>query len=220
MTDQHEYTEPLRQKYPRTSHAMYSKSKTSGDRVITSCSMFYGQEVVVTEKMDGENFTLYRDGLHARSIDSKHHESHSWIKDFQHKIFHLIPEGWRICGENLYAKHSIHYDNLESYFYGFSVWNDKNIALGWDETLKIFKDLGITPVPELYRGAFDVIKIMNLSHKLDLTKQEGYVCRVAKEIPFYDFDKKVFKWVRAGHVQTSKHLSKQPVIPNRLKGVL
>lgn len=36
--------------------------------------------VVITEKMDGENTTLYRDGLHARSLDSRHHPSRNWVK--------------------------------------------------------------------------------------------------------------------------------------------
>ena len=75
---------------------------------------FVGQEVVVTEKLDGENTTLYRRGLHARSLDPRPHPSRDWVKRLQGQIGHLIPEGWRVCGENLYARHSLGYDDLES----------------------------------------------------------------------------------------------------------
>jgi len=39
-----------------------------------------GREVVVTEKMDGENTTMYCDNIHARSIDGRHHPSRDWVK--------------------------------------------------------------------------------------------------------------------------------------------
>lgn len=127
-------------------HFPFSPGLQNDDRVIQTLDGLMGHDVVVTEKMDGENATLYRDHYHARSLDSKHHPSRDWIKSFHGSIAHMIPEGWRICGENMYARHSIAYDDLSSYFYGFSVWNENNVALGWDETLMFFDDLGITPV--------------------------------------------------------------------------
>ena len=62
-----------------------------------------GQYVIVTEKMDGENTNMYRDRIHARSIDSSHHESRSWVKSFHAQIKDSIPSGVKICGENLYV---------------------------------------------------------------------------------------------------------------------
>lgn len=44
-----------RYKYPRTYHLSSSPGKTSDDKVISDMSEFEGKEVVVTEKMDGEN---------------------------------------------------------------------------------------------------------------------------------------------------------------------
>lgn len=71
-------------------------------------------------------------GFHARSVDSRHHISRDWLAQFHSSIAYNIPEGWRICGEYLYAKHSIFYENLPSYFLGFSIWNEKkmNACLG------------------------------------------------------------------------------------------
>src|SRR3546814_14895421 len=100
--------------------------------------------------MDGENTTLYRDYIHARSVDGRSHPSRDWVKQFRSGIAADIPEGWRVCGENLFAKHSIHYTALPTYFMEFPIWHDRNMRLGWDEMLEWFEWLGLQPVPVLY----------------------------------------------------------------------
>ena len=80
---------------------------------------FETQEVIVLEKLDGENTSLYKDAIHARSLSSGHHPSRTWVKTLQGSMGYRIPEGWRICGENVYACHSIHYTALTSYFMSF-----------------------------------------------------------------------------------------------------
>jgi len=112
-------------KYPRTPHLPWSKKVTNDDIHQQNCQQFINQEVVVTEKMDGENTSMYRNDIHARSLDGRHHVSRDWVKSWHATIANDIPEQWRLCGENLYAQHSIIYDHLESYFYLFSVWDAK-----------------------------------------------------------------------------------------------
>lgn len=129
----------------------------------------------------------------------------------------MIPGGWRVCGENLFARHSIAYDDLNSYFEGFSIWNAANVAQDWDLTNEWFINLGITPVPTLYRGPFNLKVIDDLVDSLNLEKQEGLVVRVAGEISYDEFETKVAKWVRHAHVQTDDHWMHKAVIPNRLK---
>ena len=109
-------------KYPRTPHLPWSPGFSSDD-VILSDDIFSGREVVITEKMDGENTSIYCDYIHARSINSGKHPSRDWVNALWGSIKKDIPEGYRICGENLYAQHSIKYVDLESYFYVFSIWN-------------------------------------------------------------------------------------------------
>lgn len=207
----------LRRKYPRTWHLPFSAGRSADDKVLKSLAHFEGREVVVTLKMDGENTTLYRDGFHARSIDGRSHPSRDWLAAFQARIGHEIPEGWRICGENLYARHSIAYDALPSYFLGFSVWDADNWALSWDETLDWFELLGITPVETLWRGTFDVRKLEALAAGLDTETQEGFVVRLADGFAYADFGRSVAKWVRPGHVQTDTHWMHQAVVPNGLE---
>lgn len=203
-------------KYPRTHHLPWSENLTEDDRLIKSLDGFIGKEVIVTEKMDGENTTMYSDHIHARSVDSQNHISRNWVKNFWSKFSFDIPEKWRICGENLYAVHSIRYDILPTYFMGFSVWNDKNVCLSWDETIEWFSLLGITPVPIMYRGIFDEKKIRDI--KLDKEHQEGYVIRVASSFDYSEFRSVVGKYVRRNHVQTVKHwMHGQPVEVNGIQ---
>jgi hypothetical protein len=209
-------------KYQRTYHLPWSPSPSSDDRVMSEADMlrnFAGKRVIATKKMDGENTTMYPDYIHARSIDSRNHPSRNWVKNFWAQISGDIPEGWRVCGENLYAEHSIKYDNLESYFYGFSIWNERNVCLEWNEMLQYFELMGITPVEVIYDDIFDLKKISELHKTLDLAVEEGFVLRVAESFSYADFRNSVAKWVRKNHVQTVKHwMHGQPIVPNELKG--
>ena len=163
------------------------------------------RDSVVTEKMDGENTTLYSDYVHARSIDSRFHPSRTWVKALQAKIGYRIPIGWRICGENLYARHSIAYDALTSYFMAFSAWNDRNECLSWQESKLFFEQLGLETPKELYLGLWCEETIRNID--LDIEHQEGYVVRIADRFHFNEFPQCVSKWVRTDHVVTDQHLS-------------
>lgn len=203
----------MKMKYPRTPHLPFSSGSTSDDKVLISLDHFVGREVVVTVKMDGENTSIYRDGFHARSLDSRHHPSRDWIARFQATIGHDIPEGYRICGENLYARHSVAYDNLPSYFMGFSVWNG-NVALSWDDTLEFFELLGVVPVSVIYRGMFDIRVLENLANEFDTLSNEGFVVRVAESFSYDDFGVSVAKWVRKNHVQTDQHWMHSEIVPN------
>jgi hypothetical protein len=201
-----------RVKYPRTWHLPWSPGATSDDRVLENTSHFWNREVVVTTKMDGECTTMYPDFLHARSIDSRNHPSRNWVKNLHGSIGYLIPSGWRICGENLFAKHSIKYDSLPSYFMAFSIWNDANVCWSWDATVEWCKLIGIEHVPVIWRGTFDAVKIMECYQP----GQEGYVVRVADEFRFSEFRKSVAKYVRESHVQTHGHWMRQAVERNGL----
>ncbi len=204
-------------KYPRTHHLPWSLGMHDDDRVLPSLDGFHGKRVIVTEKMDGENTTLYRDYIHARSVDGRSHPSRNWVKGFWAQVCGDIPERWRLCGENLYARHSIGYAALPSFFMGFSLWNECNVCLPWNETLEWFQLLGVTPVPVLYDGIFDEARIRALWGDSQWDASEGYVVRVADAIPYADFRFLMGKFVRRGHVQTNKHwMHGQRIEPNSL----
>ena len=204
-------------KYPRTMHLPWSDGATSDDRTLSDCDSFAGRMVVVTEKMDGENFTMYRDGFHARSIDNPCHIAYrSKVAAMHSRIACDIPPDMRVCGELCYATHSIRYTELPSYFLGFSVWSG-SICLNWDDTIEWISLLGLTPVPVLWTGVFDQAVIRDIGKSVVANGSEGYVVRVADSFERGDFPKCVGKYVRANHVTTDKHWSLGGISYNRLK---
>jgi hypothetical protein len=203
-------------KYPRTMHLPWSPGLQNDDRVIESLEHLEGQEIVVTEKMDGENCSIYKNDIHARSIDGRYHPSRDWVKQFAAQFNFRLGDNDRICGENMYARHSIEYNDLETYFYGFGFWNN-NICLDWDATVNLFVLLDITAVPVLYRGTFDEKVLRDLGDNMDFDKQEGYVVRVTSELTMPQFPYTVAKFVRPGHVQTDSHWMHAEIKPNGLK---
>ena len=207
---------PGRVKYPRTPHLPWSPGFTADDLHHRDLRRFDGQEVVVTEKMDGENTSLYRDAIHARSLDSAHHPSRAWVKGLHGRIAHLIPEGWRLCGENCYAVHSLTYAALPSYFFLFSIWDEQNSCLGWTETEEWAALLELELPPVLYRGPFSERRLRGLTAGLDPERQEGIVVRLAAGFSYGEFGQSVAKWVRAGHVTTDQFWMSRPVVPNGL----
>ena len=208
-------------KYPRTFHLPWSEGSTSDDKTLKDVDHFLNVEVVVTEKLDGENSNLYNNYFHARSLDGRDHVSRHWLKQLQQQIGYQIPDGWRICGENLYAQHSISYDNLPSYFLAFSIWDENNICLNWDDTVDFLNELNLFHVPILYRGIWNEEKIKQCFTGISQCGgiQEGYVIRIVNSFHYDDFEKCVAKFVRKNHVQTDDHWIHGEITKNKLRKV-
>jgi len=206
-------------KYPRTMHLPWSPGVTDDDEVMTDLDCFKGKEVVVTEKMDGECTTLMRGCCYARSVDSRDHESRHWIKAFHGSIRHLIPEGWRICGENLNVVHTIRYESLPTWFIVFSVWDERGVAINWGDTMVMAEDLGVGHVPVLYGGVWDenAVKACWTGRGVYGLLQEGYVVRLEGSFGHGDFGRSVAKFVRRGHVQTDGHWRRRKLEFNGLR---
>lgn len=203
-------------KYPRTPHLPWSPGATADDVFAATLKNFEGREVVVTEKMDGENTSLYRDGMHARSIDGRAHASRDWVKRWRAGIAHELPAGWRFCGENVYARHLMGYEDLSHYFYLFSVWTDENVCLNWRETEEWADLLSCARPQVLYQGMWDEKLIRDI--EIDESREEGYVVRTCEGFVFAEFREHLAKWVRPNHVQTDQHWMHAEIVPNKLEG--
>ena len=201
-------------KYPRTYHLPWSPGATNDDKILSDLTPLEDSgEVVVTEKMDGENTSLYSDGIHARSLNYRPHESRTKIKAFHSSIQGNIPSGWRVCGENLTAVHSIEYTELPHIFLAFSVWDETNTCLSWSDTLDYLSMMDISPVPVLYQGPFS----KDMLDQIDISGKEGYVVRPTSSFSFDQFSSLVAKYVRKNHVQTSTHWMHEKVRFNGVK---
>ncbi|TAG21202.1 MAG: hypothetical protein EAZ40_09145 [Rhodobacterales bacterium] len=202
-------------KYGRTFHLPMSPGATSDDKIMPFLSGLMVEDLVVTEKMDGENTTIHRSGSHARSPDSRYHPSRDWLKGFAAGLSPYLSDGERIIGENLFARHSVGYDALPSYFLGFA-WIIGDEVQAWDLTLARFAELGIHPVPTLYRGPYRSGLFEDLARSLDPSIQEGFVARIADAFLESAMPASMGKYVRAGHVQSQVHWMKADLVPNRL----
>lgn len=212
-------------KYGRTFHVPWSMGATDDDKTHDEEAlneMFGGREIIITEKADGENTSIYSDGTcHARSLDSANHPSRTYVKAKAAQIGCDLPKGWRLVGENLFAKHSIAYDELPDYFLIFGVVDDKNISRPWDEVEEWSQLLEIPHVPVVYRGEWNMDKIKKLypfSSKLGGEQTEGYVIRPADGFPMSDMSYNLAKFVRKDHVAPNTvHWQSASVVPNKLK---
>ncbi len=198
----------MRYRYPRTMHLPTSQSISDDDKIVSpKASIYFAKDVIATVKLDGESTTIYADGtVHARSPESVSHPSQSWVRNLASRIAHEIDPGFRICGENMYAKHTIHYQGLLSYFYIHSIWNSVNERLSWDDTEFWSEALAIPTVPVFYRGKFDLCSIHNAYQDyLDGTDQEheGYVISNASGFKYDQFRDNVVKWVRNDHYSSA-----------------
>lgn len=210
------YTEYI--KYPTTPHLPWSPGVSPDDRKAPDISHLIGREVVVTEKMDGENTTIYPDYYHARSTASGYHPSRSWVGATQARIGHNLPDRWRVCGENLYARHSIGYDELKDYFQVFSIWDEQNFCLSWDETAEWCALLDLKHVLVIDRLVLrDERFLRDITDQIDTDVSEGIVVRLAGRFHYTEFEQYMAKWVRPNHVTTDEHWKHGPLVPNTLR---
>lgn len=208
-------------KYPRTPHLPWSEGFTPDDVFLSDISLLEGKEIIVTEKLDGENTNLYCDKYHARSIDSSSHPSQDYVRKIWADKKYLIPQGMRITGENMFAKHSIKYEKLTSYFYVFCITFNE-MVLSIQDTLEYCELLDFHFVPILYKGIFNGKEIKNCYTGVSAfgNTQEGYVVRNVNEFPLSDFALNVSKFVRKNHVQKNDdHWKNKPIEKNIIVGL-
>jgi hypothetical protein len=200
-------------KYNRTYHLSWSPGATNDDRISDSVNSLLGKEIVITEKLDGENCGMTDKGVYARSHAA--FTTSPWSREVRslHKLSveDELGDGVYLFGENMEGIHSIEYTNLTSYFYIFGV-RDNNIWVPWDKVEEYSYLLDIPTVPVLFRGVVNTEKeLKDLTEKLASQPselgglREGIVVRSADMFHDDDFAKNVMKWVRKGHVQTDEH---------------
>lgn len=209
-------------KYGRTYHYPFSPGTTSDDRINSAywTDINAIKQIVHTEKLDGENNCLSKQGVFARShaaptVSPWTHTIRArweWIKNDLGDL--------EIFGENLYAIHSIEYRKLEHHYYVFAI-RCLDYWLSWEE-VKFYANLFDLPtVPELSitipcdEASFrkEVLRLADKPSVFDsydvLLKnpctREGVVSRNTSEYAVASGAHNIFKYVRKGHVKTDEH---------------
>lgn len=211
--------EEINTKYPRTYHIPWSPGATSDDKRQPN-DWFYaygfpGSEIVISEKMDGEN-TAFQDGdvfSRSHAVPTRTPWSRNlWDTDgLLWKIKDKISPNEIVYGENLYGEHSIHYDKLPAYFFAFACRRE-NWWFPWDDVVLMAEILQVPTVPVLWRGVIEtepqlrrlISQFMAEPSTYGDTK-EGVVIRKTYGFDNDDFSKNVAKYVRENHVQTNQH---------------
>jgi len=214
----------MAEKYGRTYHYPFSPGTTSDDRI----SKDYWEdikkinELVHTEKLDGENNCLNEYGVFARSHAAPTESPWSLaIRQRWELIKHDLGD-IELFGENLYAVHSIEYKRLEEYYFIFAV-RCMDVWLSWEE-VKFYASLFNFPVvPEIHTQIVSDYTEEQLKEQVigyaqeasvfdsfdtitgNACSREGVVSRNTGEYAVKDFAHNVFKYVRKGHVKTDEH---------------
>lgn len=209
-------------KYNRTFHFSFSPEIHSDDKVIDSVAEknFIGREIVLSEKLDGGNACNRGHSIFARTHSEEAScRSFSLMKQMFAGLYYSIDfdfDRYMLYGENMQAIHSIVYDSLRSPFYMFHIFDKKTgLWLSYDEFLEIAEKLSIPVAPLVFRGTFNSIADLKdfFAEKLKGPSAfgpeiEGFVARYPEAFPDEDFEFKMAKYVREGHVQTDEHWSK------------
>jgi len=200
-------------KYNRTYHLPWSPGSTNDDRISSGVDSLLGKEIVITEKLDGENCGMTNDGVYARSHAT--FTTSQWSREVRQlhdiKVRGQLEDAVFIFGENMEGIHSIEYSDLKSYFYIFGV-RDNNIWIHWEGVEEYSYLLDIPTVPVLFKGVVNTEKELKdlvndlVSKPSQLGVQiEGIVVRNSSLFHNDDFADNVMKWVRKDHVQTTTH---------------
>jgi len=223
-------------KYNRTYHFPWSPGATNDDKIASphALGVMIKSPIVITEKMDGSNTSLEKDGCFARTHSGPpSHPSFDGLKALHAQVRYKIPEGIQLFGEWCYAKHSIEYSELPHYFMLFNVREFIGIDaagqlhskwVSWAEVEMWAEEIGVPTVPVLYKGTVGSAKeLQELVESLMIQPsacggiREGVVARAQHEFENDHFGVCIMKCVRANHVQTSEHWKDQEIIKNKLK---
>lgn len=197
-------------KYGRTYHLPFSEGVTNDDKILHDWEHLLEQELIITEKLDGENSCLKSTGAYARSHGAP--TRNPWAKNMW-TIWERIKGDLgdlEVFGENLYGIHSIEYKKLSYHFYVFAI-RDGNRWLSWDEVLFYAELLELPTVPVFESGFFTQKEIKDfIKQRMELGSAfegpcEGFVIRNANEFTTSNFKHNVLKYVRKNHVQTNEH---------------
>lgn len=203
-------------KFHKIWHIFESPGMTNGDKKLDKDwfdRFFLGKEIVITEKLDGENTSFTNQGVFARSnIPTDSPWSVNLRVDFPY-IKNLLSDNEIVFGENLYGIHSITYNKLPCYWHMFACYDtNTKIWYSWDDVELMSSILDRPTVPVLFRGILnskkEVLDLINEFMSQPSTygvEKEGVVIRLASEIPDDKFTESIVKYVRPNHVQTPSH---------------
>ena len=168
---------------------------------------------MITEKLDGSNILLHAGKVYGRSV-SNPSEAKWTAMVKKHHAWKVVEPDVYLYGEDIYGVHSILYEPVpeDQTFYAFAL-RDSTGAFAPFAELECYAERHAIPVvPVLFRGVFrsiaDLRSFLERAHDEPSVlggEREGVVMRRASGFPESRFSCNVCKSVRAGHVQSDEH---------------
>lgn len=212
-------------KYPKTPYLPFSPSVDREDRVIDIKNLL-GKPLVVTTKMDGSCVTLTKNHVGARNALTAGHPSFNLLKAKHAQFKDVISDNMQLFGEWLLAEHSIKYQNqlaLKDYLQIFAIYDQyQELFFDWLGLEEFCTFRGLTIVPIIAEVTFTtewqlIAALTEIGNRLIKDGHEGFVVKSKYPFHYTQFSENVAKYVRANHVQTTKHWTKQQIVKNQLK---
>ena len=97
-----------------------------------------------------------------------------WLSEHRHRLGESLPPNLILFGEWCVAKHSLAYDRLPDWFLLFDVY-ERDVDYFWstDRRNRLAHDLGITTVPELWRGRATMTELKELLQNRNSRFRDG-----------------------------------------------
>ncbi len=154
------------QKFPRTPHLEGSRLQP-GDQDLTQVKFaeIAGRHIVVEEKIDGANCGISFDFDGNLRLQSRGHYLtggprekqfallKQWASEHQHALHDRLGSRYLMYGEWMFAKHTIFYNRLPSYFLEFDIFDtDTKTFLSTTRRRELLDALPVNTVPILHDG--------------------------------------------------------------------
>jgi len=148
--------------YPRVGHLVPGRgSRDDVDLDSPSVAVLVGSEVVVEEKLDGANVSLWledgvvtcglRSGPGAMDRAGQLGPLRAWVAQHDQALRQALAEYQAIYAEWLLLSHSVGYDRLPSYLVVLDLWRPEGFATP-DERNRVCGPAGLAVPPEVWRG--------------------------------------------------------------------
>lgn len=220
-------------KFPRTPH-LFGSMSTRDDRVLSEAdtARVLSKPLSVDEKIDGANVGISFDDEGELVVQNRGHYlgpgDHAqygplwpFVYERRDALWDALGAEKILFGEWCFAKHSIAYDALPSFFIAFDLYDKRDGGFFYDRLAleKMCEQTSCATVPQLKRGA-----VLRTTAALDALikgsafggeRAEGVYLRresggrlVAR-----------YKWVRKDFTAgITEHWNSKPLVPNKLKG--
>ncbi|MEI6235919.1 MAG: RNA ligase family protein, partial [Planctomycetota bacterium] len=164
-------------KFPTTPHLLWlGNGALRGDKIFSpnDADLFLRQLVTVEEKVDGANLgisfdldgNLVAQNRGTRLLRGKKDQFSliwAWLASIESDLFDVLEDRFILFGEWCYARHSIHYTRLPSYFLAFDIFDKQYLKfLNVCRRNEMFLKLNLTVVPRVTEGLFSLQMVPKL----------------------------------------------------------